>query len=197
MADKWYDGLPGIDAEVGIKNSSDESVFKTLVTIFYETIDEVHDELCDYFREENWKDYTVKVHSLKSTALLIGAKALGDEALELEMAGKREDIDYIKSNHDSLMDHLKSFEEPLSKALGSGDGEEPQGGNDFDRFLIESIYEALSDGANDHDDVMIAETFEEASEYTFPSADAERLERLKECYAQKDYSGMINIIDGI
>ena len=71
----------------------------------------------EYLASKNWKEYTVKVHALKSTSLLIGAKELSDEALALEMAGKSGDEDYIEKNTAKTMEHLMSLATALSKAL--------------------------------------------------------------------------------
>ena len=38
---------------------------------------------------EQWEDYVIEVHSLKSAARWIGAMDLGDQAEALEMAGRR------------------------------------------------------------------------------------------------------------
>ena len=85
---------------------------------------EVLQEFCDVwateraaiekvFEEENWKDYTIRVHGLKSSALSAGAKRLSEEAASLERAGSElqkegaahrdELIAYIKQYHGKTM----------------------------------------------------------------------------------------------
>ena len=61
-------------------------------------------EIASLYERENWPDYAVKVHALKSTSLTIGAEALSAQAKELELAGKRGDEDFIRANHPALMD---------------------------------------------------------------------------------------------
>ena len=114
---KWYDDIRGIDPALGIENSQNEEIYRTVVLTFYGTIDSNMDEINGYYEEENWSDYTVKVHALKSTALLIGAKELSDEARALETAGKNGDIEYIRKNTSIVMEHLKSLKASLAKAL--------------------------------------------------------------------------------
>lgn len=53
---------------------------------------------------QDWKNYTIYVHALKSSMLNIGAEHLSAMAKELEYAGKRNDTAYIYSRHDSMMD---------------------------------------------------------------------------------------------
>ena len=65
---------------------------------------EKRDELKELYQSANWKDYSIKVHALKSTSLTIGAEELSDCAKKLEAAGKKEDTEYIRKNHDALLD---------------------------------------------------------------------------------------------
>lgn len=53
--------------------------------------------------EENWKNYTIEVHALKSTSLSIGAVKLSEFAKRLELAGKSGDNDMIRKENDELM----------------------------------------------------------------------------------------------
>ena len=69
------------------------------------------------FAQENWKNYTVQVHALKSTAKIIGAKELAARALELEMAGKREDVNELRRKHGPCMICYGELRQKLSVLL--------------------------------------------------------------------------------
>ncbi len=56
------------------------------------------------YKEENWKDYIVAVHGLKSSAASIGAIDLSAHAKEMEIAGKEENIGLIHEKTDALLD---------------------------------------------------------------------------------------------
>ncbi len=115
---KWYEGIPGIDPELGIKNSGgSEETYRAVFEAFYESMESDHNEMNMLFEKEDWKNYTVKVHSLKSTALLVGIKDLSEEARQLEMAGKSDDIDYIRSNHSAVMKHLMEYKPDLDRVF--------------------------------------------------------------------------------
>ena len=60
-------------------------------------------EIIHLYDTANWADYTVKVHALKSTSLTIGAELLANQAKLLEQAGKRENIEYIRHTHPTLL----------------------------------------------------------------------------------------------
>ena len=107
----------GIDVWTGIDNSGSFDMYIPVLEIFCDSIDEKTDEIEGYYKEGNYKDYTIKVHALKSSARIIGATEFGEEAQSLEDAGKREDIDYIREHHEDFIRKFKSFKEPLSTAL--------------------------------------------------------------------------------
>lgn len=64
------------------------------------------------FQNQDWKNYTIKVHALKSTMQNIGAIPLAQKAKALEQAGKQNNIEYIQNNHeDMLKEHRRVMEE--------------------------------------------------------------------------------------
>ena len=65
------------------------------------------DNLNMAFSDKNWKDYVIYVHGMKSSARSIGASSAAEEALNLEMAGKQDNISYINDNHESFLNLFK------------------------------------------------------------------------------------------
>lgn len=72
-------------------------------------------EIQTLYDAENWKDYAIKVHALKSTSLTIGAERLSEYAKSLELAGKKGDVEYIRQNHSGL---LSMYEEVCAGIAG-------------------------------------------------------------------------------
>ena len=77
-----------IDVEYGIRSSDGLEVYRSLLKVFYETMDERAAELDRFLKEEKYEDYTTLVHALKSSLRIIGANEMGSEAQRLENAGK-------------------------------------------------------------------------------------------------------------
>ncbi len=107
----------GIDVSQGIKNNGTIDLYISVLDRFCESIDEKTEEIEELYRSENIKDYTVKVHALKSSARIIGAVSFGEEAQQLEDAGKSGDIDYIRAHHEAFMEEYMAFGEPIKHAL--------------------------------------------------------------------------------
>ena len=53
---------------------------------------------------EDWNNYVIKVHALKSTSLTIGATGLSELAKRLEFAGKEKDFATIKKENTKLIE---------------------------------------------------------------------------------------------
>ncbi|MBR5115589.1 MAG: DegV family EDD domain-containing protein [Lachnospiraceae bacterium] len=108
---KWYDGIPGINVEQGIQFSGSEESYFEILKMFYEAIGEKSDEIERLYAGEDWENYTIKVHALKSSARIVGAEDLADAALGLEKAGKEGDLSYIREHHAGVMKDYLGYAE--------------------------------------------------------------------------------------
>ena len=78
-----------INVEMGLEYSAGMAdLYKEILTTFVELKDEKIQKLQETFDGGDWKNYTIYVHALKSTALSIGGEKTSALAKELEMAGK-------------------------------------------------------------------------------------------------------------
>ncbi|MCR5234225.1 MAG: hypothetical protein K6E53_09995, partial [Lachnospiraceae bacterium] len=56
---------------------------------------------------------TIKVHALKSSAMLIGAAKLSEGALALENAGKEENLAYIREHTEEVLNDYAAYSDIL------------------------------------------------------------------------------------
>ncbi len=61
-------------------------------------------EMDCFVQDEDWQNYRICIHALKSSAKGIGAISLSKAAAELEQAVKQEDVAYIKEHHPEAME---------------------------------------------------------------------------------------------
>ncbi len=214
-----HDAIEGIDSELAIKNSGSEEAFHTVLEIFYKAIDMKAEELKDLFEKEDWENYTIKVHALKSSSRLIGATGLASEAEALELAGKDKDIGYIRANHGQMLSDLIKYKYILSKIFEENDvkaseeitaeteGEESpeitsvmfsdqDNEEEFDEFVIESVFDSLKEGIADNDTGMINGIFAEMEEYPLPPKYRKIMTDMKACFDRNDLAGITDIIEG-
>lgn len=69
-------------------------------------------EMQHCFDTQDWEQYRILVHALKSTSLSIGANDLSKQAKELEVAARDENIAFIQSRHNDCM---QKYSELLDK----------------------------------------------------------------------------------
>ena len=88
-----------------------------MLRLCYEAIGDKSDEIERFYTEEDWENYTIKVHALKSSARIIGAEELAGEALELEKAGKEGNIAYIREHHAAVVEDYRGYTDRLRPAV--------------------------------------------------------------------------------
>ena len=195
---KWYDGLPGINGEEGIKNCGGEDAYKPVLLIFYEAIDEKTKEIEDFYNASDWAAYGVKVHALKSSARIIGAMSLGDEAQELEFAAKDMNEEFLRSHHGDFVKHYLKYKEILGKLFPDESGKADEGlGSDkpaADQYVIEGMYEAVREAADSMDIRGIEEALKEIEGYMLPDDVERNIKKIKALSEVFDYEAIGVII---
>ncbi|MBP5385555.1 MAG: DegV family EDD domain-containing protein [Lachnospiraceae bacterium] len=191
----WYETIPGINGQAALKNSGSEETLRFVLKVFYDSIPEHSREIEEYYNAENWENYMIKVHALKSSSRLIGAEELGEDAYKLEMAAKENDIDYISQNHGRVMQDYKeyrAFLEEICAGMSSGEAADKPVA---DSAFMESFFEMIGEAARAMDTGKMDEVFAEIADYTIPEQDAEIYRSLKEKYDSFDYEGMLSLLE--
>ena len=167
--------IEGLNIKSGVEHCGSEDAYLEVLSVFANSIADSSEEIENYFAGEDWKNYTTKVHALKSTSKVIGADGLSAMAKSLEDAGNEGRIDEIKQNHDALMTLYLSYAEKLKTFIDAGE-------DDSDKPLIDETelaeaFDAMRD---------IAKTFDyDSMNFVFQSLDAYRLpDKEKEIYAK-------------
>ena len=94
---KLEKGLKGFDVELGLKYCmNDVAFYKDMLNTYVEN--EKMGDLLTYIQMENWDAFLLTLRSIRNTSHTIGAMELAKNAKELELAFKRGDLDYIRSD---------------------------------------------------------------------------------------------------
>ena len=115
--------LDWLDVAMGIKYCADsEEVYREALQEFCDVGQEMRNLIDGAYENADWKNYTIHVHGLKSSALSVGAKKLAEETAGLEQAGqelqkednahKEELVEYIKEYHGRTM---KIYEDSIEE----------------------------------------------------------------------------------
>ena len=105
-----------INVEMGLEYSAGMTdLYKEILMTFNQLREDKQKKIQAAFDAQDWKNYTIYVHALKSTALSIGGEKTSAAAKELEMAGKiltaktsselekHENAEFIQKNHSKVM----------------------------------------------------------------------------------------------
>lgn len=93
----------GINVQQGISYCGDKEGFREIISIYHKEGTNRKRQLVTCFEQEDWKNYVINVHALKSNSKGVGANELSEMALKLEMAGKENRIEYILQHHEELL----------------------------------------------------------------------------------------------
>lgn len=142
---------------------------------------------------EDWKNYTTKVHALKSSSRVVGADELSEKARRLEDAGNSGYINEIQHDTAPLLKLYRSYAEKLKPLIKVEE-------DDFDKPLIdeaglEEAFEALKDAAAtfDYDTMMFV--FQSLDEYKLPDNETERYRQIKEAASKLDWESIKNLLN--
>ncbi len=185
---KWFEKIPGIDGNHALRNSGSEDTLRNTLGIFYDSIEYKSNEIEVFYDNEDWNSYTIKVHALKSSARLIGADKLADDAQALENAGKRADYDFIRNNNAELIKNYRAFSDILKPVFGDKLKKKADG------MLIDITYDCIRDALNTGDITAIKEALDEISAYELPDEDALKIDQIRDCLETEDINSIKALI---
>ena len=194
----WYKKTDFIDGDIAIQNSGSEDAFKTVLEIFHNSAPAKAKELNGFYETKDWKNYTIKIHALKSSSKLIGAMALSEKAQALENAGKEGNTEYIKANHELFMKDYVELDGLLSDFMDDKEFGEDSADPDkpvADEYLMESVFEGLKEAADSMDCDAISEILKELEDFTIPADQKAKYDAVCECASNYDYDGMLKVLE--
>ncbi|MBQ5431523.1 MAG: response regulator [Lachnospiraceae bacterium] len=184
--------MEGLSLEDGIRNNGSVKTYMEVLKTYYKGLSGQLDKIEELFEAGNIKDYTIKVHALKSSSRIIGALEVADLAEALEKAGDEEYIAKIIQDTPILMTNARL----LYRDLGNVFAEEEKPKEDlipmddgtwtdamvticelvgaYDHKSIRQVLEALGSYSLDEDRQKLYDGLKEAA----AGPDWERLQKL-------------------
>ena len=119
-------GLDRLDTAAGLLYCGGETGYLKVLKSYSQSGDENRKNIEELYQNQDWKDYTIAVHAVKSAMLSIGAKELSEMAMRLEAAGKSGDIDYILKHHEAMLREYKEVITYLQENSYVGEAEDEE-----------------------------------------------------------------------
>lgn len=109
------EGFEFLNTAVGLEYcADDEDIYREVLEGYVE--EDRRSELEALLAKEDWAEYRVIVHAIKSTSLTIGAEELSAKAKALELAAADGDGSFVKANHQEMMN---MYTDILTKIQGA------------------------------------------------------------------------------
>ncbi len=123
MKPDFPDNCGFLDINLGMSYcGGDTELYRDMVQMF--RTESKLGEIEKFYKAKDWKNYRILVHSVKSTALSIGAVPLSEQAKTLETAAKSDDGKYIEENHRGFAAAYKEMTAKIGATFGMGGADE-------------------------------------------------------------------------
>ena len=136
------------------------------------------------------------MHSIKSSARIIGAEELGEKAQDLENAGKDRDDAFIKEHHALFLEDYMKLKLPLSNVFKEETAEEENRPETTGDYLLD-IYTEIRRAAEGYDTERLDALFGMMEEYSIPEDEKTRWYEIRAAYEQFDYPLILSLLDSM
>ena len=188
----FYEGTGSLSYDDAVRFCSNESILIKTLEQFYRSITANADAIEAFLRAHDLRNYTIKVHALKSSARLIGALGLSADAAKLEELGNAEDAEQIDSLTPKLLQDYRKLSEILSPLFGDDDADKEE----ITLDELHEAYQAIREFASSFDIDSIDGIVAELRKYKIPQAEAERFKAVAECAGNMDWAGLDEALNG-
>jgi signal transduction histidine kinase/DNA-binding response OmpR family regulator len=189
--DKKPLSIAGLNTAEAVQRLGSEDLYLTVLKEYYRSIDKKAELVRKYLAEKKWHDYTVEVHSLKSTSKQIGADLVSTLAFELEKAGNAEDIITIEQKTEPMLTEYLKYKSILAEVFPEEAPKESAGGNGAVLKQLEKVQVAL----DNMDTLQIDEELEKLSSFKIKKEDEHYLEELKKSAGECDLDKCSEMIE--
>ena len=181
---EWLLEVDGLDAELGVQNCGSEESYLETLRIFLESIEGSAQDIEEYWKKDQWENYTTKVHALKSSARIIGATQLSENARYMESCGNEGRVDEILKYTPPLLEEYRSYAKKLKKLNNHEDMEQKK---EVSREQLDDAYQSLTELAEvmDYDSAMFI--IKSLEDMMLPADDREKVRNIKAAASNLDW----------
>ena len=191
---QWLEQDDCLDTAEGIRHCGSVEAYMDALTVFAESVRTGAEEIARFFDEKDWKNFTTKVHALKSTARVIGAKELSEKARRLEDAGNNGYLEEIAQDTPGLLSLYRTYLDRLAPLCGTeqDDAEKPP----IRSEELAEAYDTLRDvvGSFDYDSLKFV--VDSLGQYRLPEDERERCRAIAEAAAVPDWDRLKDLLKG-
>lgn len=171
--------IKGLDTERAIRLLGNKTLYMQILQDYYCSLHDRIDILTAQLDEKDYKNYTINVHSLKSTSRQIGADDIADLAARLEQAGHEEQYDIIHNNHSELVEKSKICEDILHDVFPDLAGGISAGKSAATSDMVQELLQEMITALDEMDTLAIDDAVEKMAAYSYSDMENELFEKIK------------------
>ena len=185
--------IEGLDTAAALKLLGSEELYWEVLKDYYQTIRKKAALIHELEQAEDWKNYTIEVHALKSASRQIGANELSALAADMEKAGNAGNAQLIHQYTGSLLDqywHLDHIlapyfmeQQPVQDASKAVSAE-----------ILEHAFESLRGAIAELDMDKMEEVIQELSLYYYEDWQMDCFRQLKNAVDELDVDSCESIL---
>lgn len=159
--------IEGIDTAAALEMLGAEKIFWAVLKDYCRIIPQKLELIKEYYDTENWKNYTIEVHALKSSSRQIGATELAKKAEQLENAGNALDIETIKADTQGVLDEYAHYYEILKPYF---EDERNEATEELTNDVLNDVFAKLQNAIEELDTDMLVEAIHQLDIYKLDDA---------------------------
>ena len=197
-APEWLLGIEGLDPKVGIELCGGLQNYMNALTSYVEAGDQNYQNIATLHQEHDTRNYTIKVHALKSSSRIIGAAELSSLAKDLEAAGDKMDWEFIKTHHGQMMKQYRTLLHALSDVMGKQKEAEAASEEDkpeIDAASLREAYETIRAVTSAYDTETVQYILEDLKNYRIPDTEREQYDKLCKAFSAFEWEEMNKLLD--
>jgi len=185
--------IPGINVSAGITLCGNTEAYLELLCDVYGIIDKKCQEVENYLKKGDIRNFTTTVHALKTTCRMMGHTDLSESFFELEKLGKENDTEKAASLTPDVLDRFRSLQpllEPYS--VKAAIDKIP-----FEATAVSELLSEIIEATSDFDINRAEEAMNKLLTYECDKELSDALNKLSELVNDLDYDEASELASGL
>ena len=185
--------IEGLDVKRAMEFLGNENLFWSVLKEYYRVIDKKCAMIQEYEQKEQWKEYTVEVHALKSASKQIGALDLAQVAEQMEAAGNAGNAALIHKITPGMLEEYMFYKGILAPYFVKH--EEEQSGRAAKNDEMSVLFGEMKEAMENLDMDAMEKVIKDMGQYSYSDAQRDIFEKLKNAVEDIDTERCEEILD--
>ena len=185
--------IEGLDVKRAMEFLGNENLFWSVLKEYYRMIDKKCAMIQEYEQKEQWKEYTVEVHALKSASKQIGALDLAQVAEQMEAAGNAGNAALIHKITPGMLEEYMFYKGILAPYFVKQ--EEEQSGRAAKNDEMSVLFGEMKEAMENLDMDAMEKVIKDMGQYSYSDAQRDIFEKLKNAVEDIDTERCEEILD--